>query len=320
MITITEHLLEQPWNLNQWFRWGFESVGMRNDDTKAALKAYREVVSAIRPHYGLAASADARLLTLGKDNKKFSKATSLQVGLSLSPSSNVINSKVARHATFKMASGTRVFDACPAAGDCIRGCVSMAGMGYLNSVNVGRQWKTALLIVAPNLFMWRLGCELGRLYRKHESGVVRLNTFSDIEWERVCPVIFQLMPNWQFVDYTKLAERASSATRPRFWPTNYSLAYSWNEKSDLEWVRNHLQQGGNVSVVASGVPELRLMELFNGGSRPMVVNADRSDEWILNLYHHGIVGVLKPKGHKIKPLIEKGSPFVITPVSINNIR
>ena len=113
--------------------------------------------------------------------------------------------------------------------------------------------------------------------------VVRLNTTSDIPWE--IHNIFELFPNIQFYDYTKIYKRAVKFVKGEY-PKNYHLTYSLNEDNkDLAF--NILKMGGNISAVFR-------KDLPNTYKGYKVVNGDEHDLRFLDL-QNSIVG-LKAKG------------------------
>ena len=113
--------------------------------------------------------------------------------------------------------------------------------------------------------------------------VVRLNTTSDIPWE--IHNIFELFPNIQFYDYTKIYKRAVKFVKGEY-PKNYHLTYSLNEDNkDLAF--NILKMGGNISAVF----RKDLPDTYKGYK---VVNGDEHDLRFLDL-QNSIVG-LKAKG------------------------
>ena len=113
--------------------------------------------------------------------------------------------------------------------------------------------------------------------------VVRLNTTSDIPWE--IHNIFELFPNIQFYDYTKIYKRAVKFVKGEY-PKNYHLTYSLNEDNkDLAF--NILKMGGNISAVF----RKDLPDTYKGYK---VINGDEHDLRFLDL-QNAIVG-LKAKG------------------------
>ena len=110
-----------------------------------------------------------------------------------------------------------------------------------------------------------------------------MNTTSDIPWE--IHNIFELFPNIQFYDYTKIYKRAVKFVKGEY-PKNYHLTYSLNEDNkDLAF--NILKMGGNISAVFR-------KDLPNTYKGYKVVNGDEHDLRFLDL-QNSIVG-LKAKG------------------------
>ena len=110
-----------------------------------------------------------------------------------------------------------------------------------------------------------------------------MNTTSDIPWE--IHNIFELFPNIQFYDYTKIYKRAVKFVKGEY-PKNYHLTYSLNEDNkDLAF--NILKMGGNISAVF----RKDLPDTYKGYK---VVNGDEHDLRFLDL-QNSIVG-LKAKG------------------------
>jgi hypothetical protein len=74
---------------------------------------------------------------------------------------------------------------------------------------------------------------------------MRLNTASDLPWERLMPGIFRQFPEVEFYDYTKVVSRIAG----KILPDNYQLTYSLNERSKPQDVRAMILDGVNVAVV-----------------------------------------------------------------------
>ncbi|MDJ0764836.1 MAG: hypothetical protein QNJ97_17780 [Myxococcota bacterium] len=148
---------------------------------------------------------------------------------------------------------------CPMAelAGCVAACLNTAGRGGIakggatfaphgtelpdNAVQRARVARTRLYAEYRDAFMRQLERELHAFVRKAaRAGLVpaaRLNGTSDIVWERVpvdsshpdprvAATIFDLFPDVQFYDYTKLPKRFA---RPL--PANYHLSLSYSEAS-----------------------------------------------------------------------------------------
>jgi hypothetical protein len=140
---------------------------------------------------------------------------------------------------------------CPMAelAGCITGCLNTAGRGGLaadnrkfaphgvilpdNSVQAARVRKTRFYADDRVGFMDALASDIRALIRlaikRNAIPAVRLNGTSDIAWENI-PVggksnIFELFPDVQFYDYTKLPSRNVDAI------PNYHLTASYSEAS-----------------------------------------------------------------------------------------
>jgi hypothetical protein len=71
---------------------------------------------------------------------------------------------------------------------------------------------------------------------------VRLNVFSDLPWELICPELFAEHPNTRFYDYTKVVNRDLSAT------PNYDLTFSFSG-DNKPGVAYELNRGRRIAVV-----------------------------------------------------------------------
>jgi hypothetical protein len=85
-----------------------------------------------------------------------------------------------------------------------------------------------------------------KLYRKkYKRLAVRLNVYSDLPWESICPDLFEL--DVQFYDYTKRDRRYAQFLRGDF-PERYDLTFSRSERND-ELCLDFLGRGGRIAVV-----------------------------------------------------------------------
>ena len=116
--------------------------------------------------------------------------------------------------------------------------------------------------------------------------VFRLNGTSDLSWEKYTvngQNIFELFPDVQFYDYTKVLGRKISQYK------NYHLTFS-NAESNMLDVLEALKQGMNVATVFDKLPEV-----WRGRT---VINADESDLRFLD--PKGVICGLKAKGRAKK--------------------
>lgn len=188
------------------------------------------------------------LLTPPDANAKFAKSKDAVVyGLSLAP--------------FNL-SGHNV---CPfSTPECRRGCVSFAGNGRYDVVSRARAGRTRFLREDPSAFLAILRNETERLQLRFPDLAVRLNTFSDIAWERVHPEVF--IPGVRYFDYTKDWSRSSSKA--------YHLTFSASEKTTDEQILKRTSAGENVAVVFDTARSKPLPETWLGVT---VIDGDKSD-------------------------------------------
>lgn len=140
--------------------------------------------------------------------------------------------------------------------DCIEGCLNTSGRAgmEINSDNpsriiASRIAKTRMLFEQRDFFMNWLVAEItakkAKSVRDGNEFAVRLNGTSDINWSAMKldgKTVFELFPNIQFYDYTKVPNRFNNV------PANYHLTFSYTgyNWSDCEKVLN---AGHNVAVV-----------------------------------------------------------------------
>ncbi len=161
------------------------------------------------------------------------------------------------------------YQTCPMASDgCAAACLNTAGRGRFTATQEARIRKTKWFFEDRDSFMIQLVKDIEAAIRKADrenmTPVFRLNGTSDIRWETV-PVkgwlvkgygdfmydnIFQMFPNVQFYDYTKLPNRRNI-------PANYHLTFSRSESNDA-YVTLALEAGMNVAVVFDTLPETYL--------------------------------------------------------------
>ena len=129
----------------------------------------------------------------------------------------------------------RPINVCPMAelAQCKDPCLNLAGRGVFDATQQARIRKTKQFFEDRQGFMLQLAKEITALERRAEKlglkPLVRLNGTSDIKWENVQiktdttpTTIFQLFPDVQFYDYTKLPNRTQAAGFPK----NYDLTFS----------------------------------------------------------------------------------------------
>lgn len=117
---------------------------------------------------------------------------------------------------------------------CDKACLYSAGRGAFTNVQLSRINKTKYFYQDRQNFMYQLATDIAKLVKKANKAnmipLVRLNGTSDIKWENVrfdygigneSVTIFELFPDVQFYDYTKIANRTSL-------PDNYDLTFSYS--------------------------------------------------------------------------------------------
>lgn len=192
---------------------------------------------------------------------------------------------------------------CSAATACANSCLNSAGRGginklgaWSNDIQEARRARSEYFLHARKEFIEDLKAEIALHARYSEKlglkPVVRLNTLSDLAWERLDPTIFSDFPFITFYDYTK-----HSASYRTNLPQNYHLTYSRAEtqENQLE-AQNWLNSGRPISVVFDTKKGKQLPTSFLGQS---VVDADVHD---LTFEHakQGLVLGLRAKGKAIQ--------------------
>lgn len=124
--------------------------------------------------------------------------------------------------------------------------------------NVKRICLLDVLFEAPEAF----GVMLNRAIELHTQEVVckggifacRLNVFSDVPWEELCPELFGLHPDVMFYDYTKVPGR-NTPLKSKGDNGNYWLTFSLAE-DNADRVAYELERGKNVAAVFTGVAQV----------------------------------------------------------------
>jgi hypothetical protein len=179
---------------------------------------------------------------------------------------------------------------------CRAACLNTAGRGGMfrrgettNAIQKARIRKTVQFFFDRDQFMLDLAYDIQKAvaFAKKQglTPVIRLNGTSDISWEKYeVPVfctknIFELFPDVQFYDYTKVLGR-KVADIP-----NYHLTFSAADGNDAD-VARAIAQGMNIAMVFDRVPD-SYMGLE-------VIDADETDLRFLD--PKGVIAGLKAKG------------------------
>jgi hypothetical protein len=147
---------------------------------------------------------------------------------------------------------SNIANVCAFADSCAESCVAFSGNGSFPSVYRSRMAKTALLTASPKSFMILLIDELFTAVGKvgAQNLAIRLNTYSDIRWERVAPWMFEMFKGVQFYDYTKHPVSSRPETTR---PANYHWTYSVSEKTTA----NHVSECADIGRPLAVVVEVR---------------------------------------------------------------
>jgi hypothetical protein len=190
---------------------------------------------------------------------------------------------------------------CPkATAGCKSACLNTAGRGGMfkkgentNMIQKARIRKTKYFYEDRAGFMLDLAYDIQKGIKMAEKlglkPVFRLNGTSDLSWEKYeVPVfctrnIFELYPNVQFYDYTKVLGRKVSDI------PNYFLIFSQADGNEAD-VSRAMVKGMNIAAVFDEVPETYM-------GKP-VINADETDLRFLD--PKGVIAGLKAKGRAKK--------------------
>lgn len=189
---------------------------------------------------------------------------------------------------------------CPmATKGCIKSCLYTAGMGKFTNVQKARINKANYFIRDRVNFLNDLYFDilLAQVIASRENliPVFRLNGTTDIQWENIKirenKNVFELFPDLQFYDYTKIVNRFNKKL-----PKNYSLVFSYSKEADYytdidNLCINLLKKDINIAVVFRN----KLPKTYLGFP---VVDGDETD-LRFNDYTGVIIG-LKAKGQAKK--------------------
>jgi hypothetical protein len=220
-----------------------------------------------------------KLLSHGDGNTKLAKSNRLSdfttYGLSLAP---------ADESGYQTCSSSTI--------QCRVFCIFKSGNGSYPVVVRGRIRKTIMLFEERIRFEQELRADLHAAVRKakreHKRVAVRLNVFSDLQWESLMPWIFVEFPGIQFYDYTKHYLRMHKFLRGEL-PNNYHLTFSRSEVNERQSI-HILFAGGNVAVVFERLTRFdpTIPESWHGIS---VLNGDQTDLRFLERKQGKIIGL-----------------------------
>lgn len=178
---------------------------------------------------------------------------------------------------------------CPrASAGCAKACLFTSGFGGMyEKVKNGRINKSEWFLANRVEFLEQLDKEITQIEKRHAANLkfvsIRLNGTTDIRYEkfkiRDGKNIFELHPDVQFYDYTKIHERFNVEL-----PANYQLTFSRSETNEATALKL-LSKGVNVAMVFKTLP--KKYEGFK------VINGDENDLRFLD--PKGVVVGLKYK-------------------------
>jgi hypothetical protein len=189
---------------------------------------------------------------------------------------------------------------CPMAelAQCKTPCLFTAGRGAMSNVMLSRLRKTLYFNQYRDQFMHQLHNELikerAKAKRKGYKLIVRLNGTSDIRFENVAighsyHNIMEALPDIQFYDYTKLANRRNI-------PANYDLTFSYSGvPAYAPYVAKAVNNGERIAVVFRSRRIVETM-LANGETFLGLPLVDGDDTDIRHLDPKGAIVALYAKG------------------------
>ena len=133
---------------------------------------------------------------------------------------------------------------------CMKTCLAFKGLAKVYpSVIKSRKAKSEYFVNDTDTFIKQLIREIKnqekRALKKNKKAVVRLNGFTDIDYEKFG--IFKLFPNVQFYDYSADYERVLNNNNPNL---HYTFSYKGNNlKECIELLKN------DVSIAVIDIPE-----------------------------------------------------------------
>ena len=141
------------------------------------------------------------------------------------------------------------WEVCPQRGVCYEVCIGFySGFHVMKSVQQAQKNRTEWFFMDRSSFLDQLHKELSALEKK-DNPACRLNVDSDLNWMSIDRSLFNY--DITFYGYTKVFSRARKALDDKNWPDNYTVTYSWNERSDKRKVNRLLRDGGNINMVSA---------------------------------------------------------------------
>ena len=155
---------------------------------------------------------------------------------------------------YKIMVDGKSFNSCAMAkqASCIDACLYTAGRGQMSNVQTARQRKAEWFYRDRDSFMQQLHEDITKFSAYcHKRGIqpcVRLNGTTDIRWELIKLGdynIFELHPDVQYYDYTKISNRKCKDI------PNYHLTWSYSNANPeyAKLLDKAIEQGMNAAVV-----------------------------------------------------------------------
>ena len=260
---------------------GGATVRVLLSDARALQRSYRAK---------LGYSGGAKMLTSGSAQVKLGKNARPSYGLMLTPERGMMAHRDVL-AAFDL-SGP--FNLCPMASKgCAAACLSRSGQSGMKPAQRAQAVRTAFLLAFPFEAGLLIGAEIRNALKRSARINLRLNTTSDIRWEKVAPRTMVALDaaGVKLYDYTawKATDRDLIA--------GYSLTHSAKEASATpdEYLDDLLRSGRNVAVPFTTGRGKALPETWRGWR---VIDGDVSDERYRD--PRGVVVGLRAKGHEWK--------------------
>ena len=169
---------------------------------------------------------------------------------------------------------------CPLAklAGCMIPCLKSSGRGAFNSVQKARQSKTDFFYQNQEAFLLSVAADVWSIARKAKNKrlipLVRPNGTSDIPYENLIvhdgKNLFQLFPDVQFYDYTKIPSRKLEGKTAG----NYDLTYSYSALTPEKITHKGLLNPDNSRVAVVFMKKEDIPLSFNGWQ---VIDGDNTD-------------------------------------------
>jgi len=171
-------------------------------------------------------------------------------------------------------------------------CLNTAGMGKFTNVQQSRIKKSLLFLNEPQEFMRQLVQDVNKFLKECDrlgkKPALRLNGTSDIQWETIevdgHENIFDMFPQIQFYDYTKIPTRKVEHI------PNYHLTWSYSEAND-KYATLFDKVSNNIAVVFRDA----LPKMFKGLK---VIDGDKHDMRFLDETQVVVGLIAKGQGKK----------------------